>query len=302
MDRFTYLKDKRDKFLSMYVIVLHDITVQEVIDLLYKKLEELKRIKDTYKRGYVNDRIFSLVTDFKSNRKTDDIVSEVIFLGPKIESSPLASNELVVLREWKIPNFMMHGVEFFDLEFLQDLLYNTDYDEVIKVSGNKLTHMHVTPTKRKVVGHLEEKSMDIAKYVSENVIHPTIIHGVSSSLKGLKLDGHVVIGKELEEEQLRKELTKLRMTERLNQLRKVFDMFANPSTQGKIVVGKSLQQAIICQMIETLIATPEIVRKVKERYSEFINFKIIEIVTIDDNPDVKRLHADFGGAIGIKYY
>lgn len=302
MDRFLPFKDQRDKFLSMYVVVIHNLTGQEVIDALYSELEALKKIKDTYKRGYVNDRIFSLVTEFKSNRKTEDVINEVILLGSVIENFSLTAEEKAVLEDFHVPSFVMRHGEYFDLDFLQDLLYNTDFDEVIKVRNNRLTHFQMTPTKQRVVGRLEEKPLDVEKYVKENVNRPALIHGVSSALKGLKFGQHTIVGRELSEEQVWRELTRLRMIERLSQLHDVFETFSNPTTQHKIVVGKPLRESIKTHQVERIVATSEVANKIREKFKKYLNFQLIEVVDIDNNADVKRLEADFGGAIGVKYF
>lgn len=300
MDRFNSHRDKRDKFLSMNLVVIHDITTQEAIDAMYKKLEELKKIKDSYKRGYINDRLFSFITEFKTSRKIDASINEVVLLGQTIDSFPLLPHELATLREFKVISFVIQHGEFFDFDFLHDLLYNRDYDEVIRVTQNRLLHYQMTPTKQRTVGTLEEKSMDLTKYVNENTTKPAIIYGVSAALKGLKLDRHVVIGKDLDEEQLWSEVTKLRMADKITKLHDIFELFANPATQNKIIVGKEIRQAIQDQMVQRVVVVPEIAKKIRERYSDLINFDLVEVVS--DDPVVKRLQTDFGGAIGVKYY
>ena len=45
-------RNNSDKFESLYTLLIYDLDVQNVIDTLYRRLEFLKSIKDSFKRDY----------------------------------------------------------------------------------------------------------------------------------------------------------------------------------------------------------------------------------------------------------
>lgn len=302
MERYQRYKDQRDKFRSQYVVVINRITGQEVTDQLFKQLEQLKMIKDQYKRKFINDRIYSLVTYWKSSAQMDMVYHRVIFLGKQIDEYELTSFETATLDECGITGLTMQHGEYFDLDFLADLLYNRDYQDVIQMDNNTMTHYQMTPTKRRQIEKITEKSFDLEEYL-KRVENPTIVYGVSSVIKRTKSSRDRLISKRLTTDQLWEQIRSLRMEQKLVELEEMFRMFDNPATQHRVVSGKKLKKGIKSSLIKKLFAIPQKVSKYREKYEpDLLNFQLVEVVLLEKDSPVKRLIDDFKGAAGITYY
>lgn len=305
MDRFDPYRTLHDKFMSMYVVILYGVTGDEVIDSTYKHLESLKKVRDDYKRKYINDRLFSLIEHFRSHRRLDDVCNETILLGKEIiDEFPLTKSEVHLLKQYEFPSVTFRHGDTFDFEYLHDLLHNADPLDVVWVMGHKLTHYHMTPTKQRVEFQSTDKNFDVPDYL-DKLAKPSIIHGVSNRLKNIKLqnESHRVETRTLTNEQIWRAVDEMRIGENLRQLEDCFRVLDNTQTTHKVVVGKELRTAIEYQLLKTLFATSSLITRIRGKFSsELLNFDIVEIECMEPGDAGDRLIKDYRGAIGMKYF
>ncbi len=103
------------------------------------------------------------------------------------------------------------------------------------------------------------------------------------------------------------EVLELINTNEMLQLHKALEdcigMMSNEKTMDLIVNGKTLVKAITGYMLQTLYGTPAMLEKVKSKFDKSVlNFKMVEIKSLEKGDIYDTLEKDYSGLIGIKYY
>ena len=129
---FTKYSKHKDKFDSLYTIILNNCNKEEIIKYLYDKLDKLKNVKDITRRKYINNRLFSLITYFKTN-KYEKPLSSIVLLGIDINEIKLTKKDKNTLTEYSLPKIIFKNDKYFDVEYLTSLFNNFKFYNIIKV-------------------------------------------------------------------------------------------------------------------------------------------------------------------------
>ena len=78
MNQLDNFRTITDKFESQFTIIVYDLTIKNLISELYKKLSFIKQIKDTFKKKYINDKLYSLIEYL--NEMDGDLIANNIYL------------------------------------------------------------------------------------------------------------------------------------------------------------------------------------------------------------------------------
>ena len=210
------------------------------------------RTKDNVKKKYLNDRVYSLVEHFK-NALPEDVITNVYLLGKRIDVIPLTKQHIATLNEWSVPTFIFRNGEFFDIDYVQALLFDVEYHDTIRIANKHLTHVQLNTTKRRTVFEREVGAdFDLEEYIGKSTKGVCLIHGVSSITKNTKpTDKLLVFTKQLTEEQIFDEYTKNAMLQVHAEVQDMFNHLANEKMMHRILIGKDIQKAIKLNQIQT---------------------------------------------------
>ena len=304
-------RDETDKFESLYTIVIYNLDVQSVIDILYKKLDMIKNIKNTFKRKYLNDRIYGIIQYF-NEYKPDQNVNGIYLVNNHINHIKLSEDNLNVLKSYTVENFIFKYGSNFEIDYLNKLFFDISYNHVVQFNNNKMMHIHLNTTKRKIVNTIDSKdyNTDILPYLKEinnDVSRITVYHGVSSYLKNIKFETSYVFTKYLTDEEILKIYSDHDMGNKHKMLEEYIGYVTNEKMANRIVLGKDLDEAIKNYKIKTLFCIPMMYEKVHKLYSpEYLNFQIIEIRRLKQGRDQSDvfdvLKQNYRGILGYTYY
>jgi hypothetical protein len=299
MEKF---KDITDKFQSLYTILVYNTTVQELIDDLYLRLEKIQKITDTFKKKYLNDRFYSFI-EFIKSKKREDKLNTIFLVSSSINELIITKSQLNLLYDYQVPKIIVKNDNNFDIEYLDDLLNNNNYYDIIQLKNNELKYYHMTKTKRKLVKTVEEKSLKIIDYLPDNKSR-LIIHGSSGLLKNFTLDNVPIYKVHLTDHEIFEIFNKIQSQKNHQRLEKeVFIVLQKDPADNKILVGNKLVKYIKDMNVKTLFGTPLKIKKLKEIFdSDLLNFEIVEINKLESGDYGDKLYTDYRGLIGVSYY
>ena len=306
IDELEQFRDIRDKCQSQYTIIINNISVEDIISLIYKKIEVVKTIKDIYKRKYLNDRIYSFIEYFKQF-EPETIKSEIYLLGKNIINVPLTKKWINTLNEWNIPNFIFENGEYFDIDYANSLLLDNEYYDVIKIINKKMLHSHLNRVKQRVK---HEQNIggesDLNEYIANNVNsnNKCLLHGVSSITKNVKpTDKMLVFTKTLSDDEIFKEFDKDVMLQIHQEVEELIGHLQNEKMMNRVLIGKNIQKGIKYSQIQTLYCSPKMVNNIKNKVPiDLQNFIIIEVLTLKTGDVGDILERSYQGAIGFTYF
>lgn len=298
-----------DKFESLYTLVIHDITVQEVIDILFKKLETLHVIKDGFKRKYINGRIYSIIEYFK-NEKSDDIVNCICLAGKRIEIIALSKQNIDTLKEYDADKFIFRYGTNFDIDYLNNLFFDDNFRNIIRIGGGKMNHIILNSTKEKVLKSLDYKEHDISEYInslnSVCVIHCDTHSNNLSVIKNLKLDkkhNHSINQTHLTNDKILKIFDDYDMLEKHKLLEECMGFISNEKMSNRILFGKDIDQGVQNYMIKTIFCTPPMYKKLCGLYNnDLLNFEIHVVRILEKGDICDQLKQNYHGMIAMTYY
>jgi len=295
-------KSVSDKFDSLYTVVVYSTDIQEFIKVLYKKLKIVQKVKNDFKRKYLNNRLYSFVNYMEQGGHKSPINS-LYLVGKEIFEYKLQKKHIGILKEFNVDKILIKSDGIFDIDYINSLLTDRSYREIIFVRNNKLRHIYLNETKRKVINEEEEKSLDVEKYIKENVKSKCLVHGVSAVLKNLKLNGHHVIKKHLTDNEIKEFYRREEMAKRHIQLKEYISMMQREDLMHRVKCGKDLQKAIRKCMIKEVLCSKVMARKIEERIpKELQNFQIIIIESLEKCDIGEDLVRNYSGIIGLTYY
>lgn len=290
MDKF---KDIKDKYDSLFTILIYDLQLQEVIDKLFYRLEIIKRIKNTYKRKYLNDRLYGFIEYLKIIKEFD---GGIFFISDEINEIKIKDTK--ILKEYNVNNFIFKYGNKFEIDYLTNLFEDFEFRHVIDISGNKFDHVLLNSTKKKTIhnGNIN----NVNSYIEENK-NKYLIHGMSP--KKILNKENYIFSQKLSDGEILIVFEKDEMRKKHVELSNVLSYLQNNKTIDKVIIGKNLSKKIKEYMIKELYCTQRMYDKLIQNVpNEFLNFKIIVVESLDKGDVADVLEKDFRGMIGVLYY
>ena len=293
---------KRDKFESLYTILVYNTKYINLISFLYDKLEKINNISNAFKKKYLNDRIYNFKEYVDCKFKKDDIINALFLVSDTIYNFTL-DKEIDVLKEFSVKNILFLNDEYFKIDFIKDLLYNFDYKYVIYVNNKLLQYIKLTKTKKKVINKFESSKLDIEEYIKNNNIKELcIIHGVSSSLKNLKIKNQYIFTNKLTDIEILDFFDKQEMLKYHLELKESLLLLEREETCNRLLFGKDIVRGINYCQIKTLFCSPKKMKKVLENFSDKINFRVVEVKCLENGDIGDELRKKYSGLVGLTYY
>ena len=302
-DTFEKYRDINDKFESLYIFVIRDMSIENVINEITRMITIIEEIGNYVKKKYLKNRLSSLIT-YLECQGLENTISKIYMVYDKIDEIEINNEWNETLEMFKCKKFVCEYGSNFNLEWLHDYLTDRSYLNVLHVQSNNIKCIHLNRTKRVVFFEVEEKKADLNQHIPKNEY--CVIHGISSFIRQIVETPLIkVLNGNKKDEEILEEFEKMLNEKKANELQQWLDFMANTESKEskKIIFGKEITDAINDHMLKTLYCTPRMKKQVLEKIQEDdLIFNIIEIRSYTPTDIGMRLRRDFNGAIGIKFY
>jgi len=302
-------KDIRGKSDSMYIYVLYECSHDNIKDHVKKQLEIVDRVSDSFKRKTFSSRYFLLRELIEQNKDTH-VYNCVIFINDDINEHCLTNENKQILKRFNHKNISYVYDDHFDLNYLDDMIFNNDPYHMFRVNNNKIDYMCLTKTKKVIVLSKESKPLDIIEFVNESLPPNSkyMICGVSSKLKEISDPrAYAVINKIIKDDDLIEMIERIDQEDMLIELVNDLAMMTDSKQINRLVFKKEIPSKIKNAQLQKLYINIKFVEKFLDGIKKNgidVNFKMIVIDTsiksfVDGN---EFLLDQYDGVIGITYY
>lgn len=314
------LRANRDKFSSQFTILTYDTQRIMVCEQLTHQMGILQNGGgDNVKRNYLSGKVWGLRTYLEKRGAEEDLINSIFLLDSEnaIHEFPLTAEQLALLREWSVSKWILRRDEFFDIDFLTDLLTNTNGKHVVCLQNNNLTHYLLTKTKRRTLHTEETKGLDLAMYFGPDGAGRgaagwkpgmrVVIHGISVALRTFKGGpDFIVCGKQTHDDEINEIFRRDEAAAVHKEVAEWLAQLTNPKVMHRIVFGAVIRRKIQTAELATLYAVPAVAQRLREKCPadmlRTFEIRVIEPISADLDDVAKRLERDYEGALGITYY
>lgn len=331
--------DKVGKTDSMYMVVLYNCSVEELLEFTYEKNQNSTNIKDSYRRGRAKSAYYRLKEFAEAIKKDNSDNNENnVDEDKKVNKSKLNLNLLVMmdvesdifetyslnqqnislLRLYECKNIWLRCSDHYDLKSLYDYLESDKYHNLFRVKNNNVKYIRLGLTKKCVMDDYESSSLNLAEYIESKIkISDTkyLAYGVSSKLaalnsnnsKEIRKRAYDVINYDISDSDAINYIEKMDQSDILDSFERDLDLMQNIKTMDKIIFKKDFTLQNIAKLEKIYID-----EKILDKFKNMCKAKSIDIsfnmIVIDSS--IKdfiegrelRLMTEFGGVIGVTYY
>ena len=304
IEEISKFKNMNEKF--SYSILTYSYTNEELIDLLKKKLENInKKIKDSFKKKFINERIFSLITNLESSFNMNEIVNGIFFVNSDINKIIFSKENVKYCNKWSLQKLSLDYDDKFSTQYLTQLFSEKSLEIVFKFSKSDYTVLEIDSVKsRTIESHSSMDEDSIKNYISK--FKPSVLYGNNQILKKFnELDGILIDMKNLTNEELVEVIEIKNIKENQELFKKEFlDNLTNPSQQDKLLFGRNeIVEAINNYMVKKLFINPKLYNILLEKLdNSVLNFEILIVKPNEPGDYGQILNRDYGGIVAIKYY
>ena len=299
-------KESRDKF--SYTILTHGYTNDELVETVKNKLENInKKIKNSFNKKHINDRIYGFITYLESNFKSAEKVNGIFLVNTKNNYIPFTNENIKFCNQWGITKFIMDYGEEFNIDFLTELLSTKSIKTVFKFDKSSYSVVEMDSTKsRHIESHSSTDETSVSEVASKH--NPVLICGLNQALKkfsNLEKDGIIVILKNLVNSEIIDIIVEKEIKDNQEKFKREFlDNISNPSESDKLIFGRNeVGDAILNYMVKKIFVNPKILKMLKDKVdNSILNFEINVIKSLETGDLGQILNKDYGGIVGIKYY
>ena len=291
---------------TVITCIIYKYSIDNTIKDLYKKLKNIQNIKHPQTKKLLNDRIYNFIqylTDMKMDELTQ--LNSIYLINNDIIEYKLQKKEIQLLIEFNKPNYyMMFDIQF-KTDWLLDFFTNFNYYNSFECNKKQVNHILLTKTKSKINKKKTCKTEEeLQEFISEyNEL--SILHGVSTLLKKL-ICKIPVYNKKLTNNEIIDILEKEEMKKKHKELNDIFNYLNDERKLHLLIYGRiknEIKQAMEEYRVKKLYCHIDKLHIVnKQLSSEYYNFPIIIIKTLESGDIADKLLNDFKGAIAISYY
>jgi len=302
-ETFDKFKEDKDKFESLYIFVIYELSKEEMEEKFIKMFKQLDGISDSKKKGFLKSRIF----DFKKNIEMykDNIINGIFFVGESIKYFELDKYYLETLKMFKMPKLNYIYDKHFNIKWLKDLVIDRNYTNILKIKNNDISITRVTPIKQLVVYSDTQKSMNLIEIINNKIDKDNkfLIHGSSIHLKQLPetYKNKNCLGiflKELNLDEIIETIDRFTYEENIKELEIWLTKLLDPKEGHKLVFGNDIEELTEQGYIETIYCTIDN----KEKFLKFNNVNIKYVKSYKNGDFIYNFSKNYNGVLGIKYY
>ena len=305
---FNEYKNTTDKYESLYLFVIYDLPVEQVIDKIKNMINIVDQIQNPTKKNYIKNKLSSMMNYLEVMIPESNIES-IFLIDQKVIPIKLVKEWKDTLVNFKVNKFTVRYGDNFEIKWLSDFLLDNSYVNVLTIKNNELKHYQLNSTKRKL--HSENNIKNLIEYITENIgtKEQIIIHGVSGHIKNMEMllkekpnTCIKIYSNFKKDEEILLDLEIINNNTKSKILESWLEKITDPKDGNKIVFGKDIGISIKNQMLKTLFCTPKVANKLLETIDK--ELLIFEIITIKSygNDIGRKLIDDYSGSIGIKFY
>lgn len=308
-------KNVTGKSNSLYLYVLYECSQEKLQDHIKKQLEIIDRVSDSFKRRMFLSRYHTLRDTIEKN--SDDYVYNcVIFISDEVDLYDLSINSINLLKRFDHPNISFTYDDHYDLDYLEDMIFNDEPYHMFRVNNNKIDYLHLTKTKKVIIQSKESKPLNIMEFI-DTVLSPSItpgiptryiIYGVSSKLKDISDErAYGVINKLMKDEELIEIIKRVDQEDLLTELCSDLEMLNDSKQMHRLVFKKEIAPKIQNSLIQKIYIDTKLLDKFIENMTKVgfdMNFRIIVIDTTIKSfiENREKTLSMYDGVIGITYY
>ena len=297
-----------DKHKSLYIFIVNNIAVEEVIEKIKRMIIIIDSGSNPSKNAYRKNRLSIFLTHL-TGIKPESIVDGLFLLGTTLDKfsfNPFWRETLELFGQNKFIEF--HD-DYFDIELLKNLLLDRSYINVLHFKNNTLKHIHLNKTKKRIHCERTERNMDVNAYIVTNKISQDdvfIVHGVSSFLRSVttsETNNIYVLNGDQKDNDILATIERIENNRKSQLLKSWLDKMSDIKEGHKLVFGSEIKENIENQMLHTIFVSPERAEKMVLNFPDLnLMDKMVIIKSIDSDDLGYQLAHQWKGAIGIKYY
>jgi hypothetical protein len=291
------LSYKRDNHESLFTILLHNFTKEEFISDLKDKLNQIKSIKNSFKRIKLNDRIFNLMQQVENNKI--HIFNHIILVSDDIIYINLESDDIKLLKEYDIPKYTFEYGEYFNIEWLTDLFNNFNFYNIVINNNNKFTYYKGNSYKKKIVA--KDTNIEYVKIISEPFFY---IGKPNTLIKNKNMLETIPIFNSWFD--IIENINKYEMKKRIIIFQELLDKMS--TDPDKFIFGSDIYEFIEQYNVKELYIHADSKKQfddniINKELTDNMNFSIIIISSDPKTYDASNiLLKNYNGILGIKYY
>ena len=306
IDELYKFKEFKDKF--SYTILTHGYTNDELVETVKNKLENInKKIKNSFNKKHINDRIYGFITYLESSFNSAEKVNGIFLINDKNNYLPFSNANIKFCNTWGITKFLMDYGEEFNIDFLVELMSTKYIKTVFKFDKSNYSVVEMDSTKsRNIESHSSTDEGSVSEMVSKH--NPVLICGLNQALKkftNIEKTGVIVILKNLVNSEIIDIIAEKEIKDNQEKFKREFlDNISNPNECDKLIFGKNeVGNAILNYMVKKIFVNPKVLKMLKEKVdNSILNFEINVIKSLETGDYGQVLNKDYGGIVGIKYY
>lgn len=303
LDKFT---KTTDKFESLFTIIVHSLTIDELLTKLKLHLNKCKGINNNYRRNYILGKMSGLIDYYKEKKlepNESNKINSVILYSDSPHILELTKKQVNTLCEYDVCKYsFMYGNSFY-IDYIKDIFTNFKFINVIEIKNKELRHYAINLNKCKQISKKTVSNIvDIMNYI-KTIDDICIIHGVSTLLKDVNETKHILIANRLvPQTELFSIYNSYEMKKKHQDLVKCFEYIKNDKMLHMVIYGKDeIYKAIEDYKIKKLFVHSNMLSEIRNKFKN-LNFEIIEIFKISENDVSDNLLNNYSGLFGLTYY
>ena len=302
---FNTIKDKKE---TLFTIIIYDKDSNFFISDINQKLQNIKKMKDNFRKQIINDRLYNLRCYLEKNYNENKKMNCIILCGEEINCYQFQKKEINMLREYNIINYNFIFDDHFHIKYLNDLFYDFIFYNTIHI-GKNITYYKINSTKKKKIKeekfNLKDCIIKIENHLNNNK-EKALLYGNSQINK--KIDNKYIIEKYDDyktDEEIVTCLRNLEIKEKQKDFKNYISNLSDPNIENKIIYGlfeKYILPEIENYCVQKLFVHSDMKSNIDTLDNSLLNFEIIEIDTINKGDPGYELKENYGGFFGIRYY
>lgn len=302
-------KNTKGRTDSMYIYCLYECPQEMLKNHVKKQLDIIDRVADSFKRKLFSSRYY-LINSMLEENSDDHIYNCVLFIGDNLSQHQLTNFNKSLLKRFDHQSISFVYDDHFDLDYLEDLIYNDKPYNIYRIDNNRIDYLHVTRTKKIKTSEKESKSLDIKEFV-DLTLPPNekyLLFGISAKLKNFTDDrAYTIINKHIKDDDFINIIKQIDQEDLLINLIKDLMMINDAKQNQKIIFKNAIPLKIKNAQLEKLYIEHKLFDKFIDNIKKNkldVNFKIIVI-----DPRIKsfilgneNILEQYGGVLGVAYY
>lgn len=297
MDDLLKLRPLRGKLDTMITVIIYDYKKDDFLKFLDKQLETVNKIKDAFKKKYLNDRIYNFKLNVESS--APELINYIYLVGDELYKHELTTNEIKTLKEYNKKTMYYEFSDRFKIDYIDKLFNDFKFYKIAELDKKKLMFYDMNSTKIK---RQESETINNQTELLEISSKFDLLHGNSTLLKNFTCK-KPTFNKRLSSEEVIDEIEKMIIINNHNRLQNLIDNISNPKFEDKIFFGGiETKKYTEMSLVKVLYIHETIYRKFLNHFNEYINFQVIEIKKLSGGDISEKLFHDYDKCIGELYY